>query len=172
MKIKKSILLGLDIICILMLFFIDQYTKKMAVIFLKNGKPITIWKGILELNYLENTGAAFGILQNQRFFFLFTTPIILFVILYMLVKIPIHKKYKKLHVPLVLFFSGGIGNMIDRIKFDYVVDFFKVTFISFPTFNCADIYVTFAYGILFILMFFVYKESDFDFLLFKTKIKK
>ena len=70
---------------------------------------------------------------------------------------------------LSLIAAGAIGNMIDRIRFDYVVDFIYFVLINFPIFNVADIYVTVSTVILVILLLFVYKEEDLSFISFKQK---
>ena len=95
--------------------------------------------------------------------------IILAVILYVLIKVPYQKMYTKLHITLVFIASGAIGNLIDRIRYDYVVDFLYFSLIDFPIFNVADIYVTLSSIILVILLLFVYKETDLEFLSFRTK---
>ena len=80
---------------------------------------------------------------------------------------PDHKKYNNLHILLVLIFSGAIGNMIDRIRLEYVVDFFYFVLIDFPIFNMADIYVSVACVLLAVLMLFVYKDEDLYFIQLK-----
>lgn len=90
-------------------------------------------------------------------------------IVYVLVKAPYQKLYTKLHITLVFIASGAVGNLIDRLRYDYVVDFLYFSLINFPIFNVADIYVTLASFYLVILLLFVYKESDLEFLTFRTK---
>ena len=80
--------------------------------------------------------------------------------------------YSKLHISLILIAAGAIGNLIDRVRLGYVVDFFYFSLINFPVFNVADIYVTVSSFYLVILLLFVYKESDLEFLAFKTKKNK
>lgn len=169
MNKRKAITLGIDFIFLALLILLDQLTKHFAVVYLKDKDSLTLIDGVFELNYLENRGAAFGLLQNQKFFFIFIAVIILMVILYVLIKTPNQNQYIKLHAALVLIASGAIGNMIDRIRFDYVVDFFYFSLINFPIFNVADIYVTVAAVYLIILLLFVYKETDLEFLSLKTK---
>lgn len=169
MKIKKIITLAADVIAILILAAFDQYTKQLAVLHLKDKPAYTIINGILELNYLENKGAAFGLLQNQRIFFIFVAAIILIVIAYILYKAPDRKKYIPAHVLLSLIAAGAIGNMIDRIRLDYVVDFIYIVWINFPIFNVADMYVSFSTAALIFALLFYYKESDLVFISFKQK---
>lgn len=159
----------MDIIGIILLIIADQVTKYQAVLKLKDKPAYIILDGILELNYLENKGAAFGMLQNQKAFFIFVAIVILSVIAYVLYKTPEQKKYYALHILLSLIAAGAIGNMIDRIRFDYVVDFIYIVLINFPIFNVADIYVTFATAALVIMLLFVYKEQDLSFISFKQK---
>ena len=169
MNKRKGILLLIDVIFLAILIFLDQMTKHFAVVSLKGQTPVKLIDGVLEFNYLENRGAAFGMLQNQKFFFIFIAVVILAVIIYVLGNTPNQKKYTKLHIALVLIAAGAIGNMIDRLRFDYVVDFIYFSLINFPIFNVADIYVTCSAIYLVILLLFVYKESDLEFLSLRTK---
>ena len=169
MKSKKKLWLFLDLLGICALVALDQYTKYLAVIHLKDKPAYIIINGVLELNYLENKGAAFGMLQNQKAFFIFVAMVILGVIGYVLFKTPDQKKYRMLHVLLSLIAAGAIGNMIDRIRLNYVVDFIYFVLINFPIFNVADIYVTVSTAALIILLLFVYKENDLSFISFKQK---
>lgn len=168
-KRQKWKLLLFDLIFLIILVAIDQVTKYAAVIKLKNEPAFNIIDGVLQFNYLENRGAAFGMLQNQKIFFVFIAVIFLSVIVYVLYKTPNDKKYRMLHVLLILIAGGAIGNLIDRLRLDYVVDFIYIVLINFPIFNIADMYVTFATAILVIQVLFVYKENDFNFLSFNQK---
>lgn len=169
MNKRRIILLTVDFFLAILFIAADQLTKYYAVLMLKDHAPYSIVDGVFELHYLENNGAAFGILQGQKFFFLFIAAIILSMIFYVLFKMPYQKKYIKLHITLVLIASGAIGNLIDRLRYDYVVDFLYFSLINFPVFNVADIYVTLAAFFLVILLLFVYKESDLEFLSFRAK---
>ena len=88
---------------------------------------------------------------------------------YVLYKMPEEKKYRILHVLLSLIAAGAIGNMIDRIRLDYVVDFIYFVLINFPIFNVADIYVSLSTVALVFLLLFYYKENDLSFISFKQK---
>lgn len=169
MSLKKKLFLILDFLMITVLIFFDQYTKKQAVIYLKDKPAYNLVNGILELNYLENQGAAFGMLPNQKVFFIFVAVVILCVVGYVLIKIPDHKKYTILHFLFSLIVAGSIGNMIDRVRYDYVVDFIYFVRINFPIFNVADIYATVSAVALLFLLLFVYKEGDLYFISFKQK---
>lgn len=169
MNKKKNKLVLFDILFLAMLIAIDQYTKYIAVQKLKNQPAFSIINGVLEFNYLENRGAAFGMLQNQKVFFVFVAIIFLCVIAYVLVKIPQEKKYNRVHILLVLISGGAIGNLTDRLRLNYVVDFIYIVLINFPIFNVADMCVTISTALLIIQVLFVYKEDDFNFLSFKQK---
>lgn len=158
-----------DFILLIVLIALDQFTKYIAVIKLKDKAAFNIIDGVLEFNYLENKGAAFGMFQNQKIFFIFVAVILLGIIIYVLLKMPEGIKYSWLHILLVMLSGGAIGNMIDRIRFDYVVDFIYFSLINFPIFNVADMYVTVSMVIIVLLILFVFREEDFNFLSFKAK---
>lgn len=81
----------MDMILLIILVALDQFTKYIAVLKLKNQAAFSIIDGVLEFNYLENRGAAFGMLQNQKIFFLFVAFIFLMVIVYVLIRVPQEK---------------------------------------------------------------------------------
>ncbi len=164
---KKTKMLLLDAVIAILLLAFDQLTKYLAVTHLKNNPAFVLIDGVLELNYLENRGSAFGMLQNQKFFILFVGVVFLAVILFLLHKLPEDKKFDVVHILLAAVIAGGLGNMIDRIKLDYVVDFISFVLINFPIFNVADCYIVVATILLFILFLFVFTEKDLEFLSFK-----
>lgn len=167
--LKKRWMLLLDALLILLLLALDQWTKHLAVVHLKNSRALSLIDGVLELKYLENRGSAFGILQNQKFFILFVGFVFMAAVLFFLFKLPMAKKFVIVHVLLSAVVAGGTGNMIDRFRFDYVVDFIYFALINFPIFNVADCYIVVSTIGLFILFMFVYKEKDLEFLSFKQK---
>lgn len=166
---KRASLLVTDFMLFVILVIADQLTKHLAVVRLKNQAAYNLINGILEFNYLENRGAAFGVLQNQKYFFVFVALIFIGVIVFVLIKVPTQKKYYSLNILLVMIAAGAVGNMIDRVRYDYVVDFIYLVCIQFPIFNVADIYVTTATMILVFQILFVYKTNDFNFLSFNPK---
>ena len=166
---KRASLLVTDFMLFVILVIADQLTKHLAVVRLKNQAAYNLINGILEFNYLENRGAAFGVLQNQKYFFVFVALIFIGVIVFVLFKVPTQKKYYSLNILLVMIAAGAVGNMIDRVRYDYVVDFIYLVCIQFPIFNVADIYVTTATVILVFQILFVYKTNDFNFLSFNPK---
>lgn len=169
---KSSIVYGIcGLAGILLLTFIDQWTKYLAVLHLKNQESIVLIPGVFQLQYLENHGAAFGILQGQQWIFFLMTIVYLVAAVWIYLRIPKTKKYFPLHIIAVVLTAGALGNFIDRISQGYVVDFFYFSLIDFPIFNVADIYVVLSFIGLAICILFVYKDEDFAFLNLKKKEK-
>ncbi|MBQ9438661.1 MAG: signal peptidase II [Lachnospiraceae bacterium] len=158
---KRAIL---NLFSIIFLVFLDQFSKMQAFRYLKDATSIPLISGVLELRYLENRGAAFGIFQNRMLFFYIATFIVLAAIFYVFLRLPYSNKYLLLNFLLVLITAGAIGNLIDRVRQNYVVDFIYASFIDFPIFNVADIYVTTGTTLLVISVLFYYHDEDFDFL--------
>lgn len=160
---KNWIKYGIGTLAAAVLVGIDQLTKYLATKYLMDG-PFVIWDGVFELHYSTNKGAAFGILQDRRIFFILITCIILGVIIYLFGKIPNTKKYLPLNILCITVFAGALGNFIDRLRLEYVVDFLYFKLINFPVFNVADCYITVSCVAFAVLIFFCYDEKDFDFM--------
>lgn len=152
----------------LILLALDRFTKYLAVTGLKDTPGIDIIPGALRLEYLENTGAAFGVMQGMQSILLVVTVVVLLGILYIYIRIPADRKYLFLRIIAVFIIAGAIGNMIDRFLYNYVVDFIYFSLIDFPVFNVADCYITLSVLLLFILILFYYKDEDLNFI-FKHK---
>lgn len=151
---------------------LDQFSKYLAATDLKQNGPNVLINGVFQLRYLENRGAAFGIMQNKQYFFVIGAVIVLAVITFFYSRMPFTKRYQPLRICAVLLCAGAVGNMIDRIRLDYVIDFFYFNLIDFPIFNVADCYVVVACIAFVLLILFYYKEdSDFDFLSLKKSQK-
>ena len=150
-----------------LLVALDQVTKGMAVKCLKGQEAFTLWEGVFEFRYLENRGAAFGMLQGQRVFFLFTGVIVLLVVIYLLGHMSKEKRYWPIRLIAICILSGAWGNMIDRLCLGYVVDFFYFRLIDFPIFNVADIYVSVGTAVLVVLMLLYYKDEELNHLLIR-----
>ena len=108
---KKMFFIDLLITIIGVLF--DQFTKHLAVLRLKDQAPVSLIPGALELRYLENRGAAFGILQNQKIFFVLMTSLILLACIYALWRMPAARKYTMLHI-LGAIFDGRSARQFPR----------------------------------------------------------
>ena len=139
-------MLILGIIAIVVLVSLDQFVKYLTVTHLML-KPIVLIENVFELTYVENKGAAWSILENQIWFFILMTVIILALIAYAFYKKMIYTKLGQ--ISLVLICAGAIGNLIDRITHGYVIDMFSFKLINFPVFNVADICIVCG-GILFV----------------------
>lgn len=162
MKRNRNTLVILDIVIIAVLVFFDQLTKQWAVVRLKDNEGIELIKGVLKFYYLPygNTGAAFGILSGHRILFLCISLTVVVVIMFVLFRLPADGKFRILRIMLVLIAAGGVGNMIDRFRLSYVIDFIYFYLINFPIFNVADCYVTVATIVTALLIIFKYKEDD------------
>ncbi|MBR6622438.1 MAG: signal peptidase II [Ruminococcus sp.] len=108
---------------------------------------------IFDLTYLENKGAIFGSMAGQRWFLVGFTSLVILAGIFVLFRYM--KRSKLLSTAIALFIAGGIGNLIDRIRFGYVVDMFELKLFKFAIFNFADICVTFAFVMILIYAIFI-----------------
>lgn len=153
-----------SLISVIVLTIFDQWTKWLAVDKLKDQEPIVLISKVFELNYTENRGAAFGMLQDQRLFFLIMTVVVLLGVLLLFYRMPFERYYLPMRGLFVVFAAGTVGNLIDRVFLGYVVDFFYISLIDFPVFNVADIFITGSLALFVLLILFKYKEEDLDFI--------
>ncbi|MFB0971403.1 MAG: signal peptidase II [Neofamilia sp.] len=142
-------------VCILL----DQLTKYLVVEFIKGSKPLVIVEELLSFVYVENRGAAFGILQNKKWLFIVVTIISVAALLYLFL---FH--YKKMSTWLIVSLSfvlgGTIGNFIDRMRLDYVVDFISVRIMNrydFAVFNVADSFIVI--GAIMLIIHIIFLDS-------------
>lgn len=156
-------------ICVLVA--LDQWTKWLAVIHLKGKGPYVLIDGILEFYYFENRGAAFGTMQNKQILFYILTPIILIILVWLFSKLPRKKRFFPFRIFSVILAAGAVGNLIDRVVNQYVIDFVYVVAIDFPIFNVADCYITISAIVLILLYLFYYKEEELQ-EIFPAKEKK
>lgn len=106
---------------VIVLIILDQLIKYLIVSNMFLGESIPIIPHLLHLTYILNPGAAFGILENQRFFFILIAIILICTIIYFYPKII--KLNKSFQLGIAMLFSGAIGNMIDRIFIGKVIDY-------------------------------------------------
>ncbi|SFI16353.1 signal peptidase II [Tindallia magadiensis] len=139
-------------VIIFITILLDQLSKRFAVLYLKELEQIPVIEGFFHLRYLENRGAAFGLLQDRQLFFLVITTLIVGWIFWFLVKNP--NMNRLLVISLSLISGGAIGNFIDRLFFGYVVDFFD--FLVWPVFNIADIAIVIGQVL---LIYFIIKDK-------------
>ncbi|MDD7543047.1 MAG: signal peptidase II [Peptoniphilaceae bacterium] len=134
----------------------DQISKWAAAKYLAGGNDISVIGNFLKLHYLENRGAAFGILQGKMIFFVLITIFAVGLLIYLLRKEKNASIWFQIGIALILF--GALGNFIDRIRLGYVIDFIKldlVSFYEFPIFNVADIGVTIGTAIVILYELFI-----------------
>ena len=120
---------------VVFIIVLDQLSKFAALNYLKEISDFPLIEGIFHLTYVENRGAAFGLFQNQKLFFIVTTTIVISAIIYYL--LTTKKIMLPLRLGLYLIAGGAIGNLIDRVRFGYVIDYFHLVD-RFPVFNIAD----------------------------------
>ncbi len=135
---------------------LDQLSKNAAIKYLKGAGSHIIIPNFFRLTYVENFGAAFGILQNKKIFFIIITCVVVISLSFFLIK-----NYYKINIfmrlGLGMLLGGTIGNFIDRVRFGYVVDFFSFRLFNiyeFPVFNIADIAIVIGTFIILILILF------------------
>lgn len=139
----------------------DIFTKRIAVAALSGGTSIPIIKNVFHLTYVENRGIAFGAFSGGRTFFIIVSIIMIAVLFIYLYKTPRAKRTVLQKSSLALVIGGAVGNLIDRIRLGYVIDFFDFRLIDFPVFNVADIAVCIGVGMLMIhLIFFDDNSKD------------
>lgn len=141
---------------------VDQLTKWLTVTYLQD-EPITLIPGFLELTYLENRGAAFGMMQGGRWLFVAFTTAVMLVLLGLLL-FGKFRSYRLFNISMILIVAGGLGNLIDRVAQGFVVDmihvFWEAIGFNFPVFNFADCCVVIGSVILLIFFFFFYDEKQ------------
>lgn len=142
------------------LLLVDQFSKYWAVTHLKNQPPLRFLNDWLELYYLENHGAAWGILTGKTIFLIVVTAIVLLVLFVIYFRLPIIKQHRLMRAALMLIASGAVGNLLDRILHQYVIDFIYVKVIDFPVFNVADIYVTIGAFLFAVIVLFTKEEAE------------
>ena len=142
MKKNKLVFTSFFLIIMCFLFLLDIWTKDLAEKYLMGQEDIILIPNVLCLHYLENTGAAFGILKGQMIIFYILTLAICIGIVIFIWKLPLEKKSLLPAISGLLLLSGALGNLKDRVNLHYVVDFIYFSLIDFPVFNVADIYVT------------------------------
>lgn len=148
------------IILTIAILIIDQLTKIIAIDNLKDGNTINIVGDFVNLTYVENYGAGFGILQNARWLFIIVTIAIIIAMIYFA---KTNKNNTMLKISVYILLGGAIGNLVDRILRGYVVDFIDIRFgelYDFPVFNIADIAVVIGAILLAVAIFKQEKEKE------------
>ncbi len=164
MNIKPKLPIFLS--TVISVIVLDQWTKILTLQKFRLGESLPIIQGFFDLTYVRNKGAAFGFLADsppifRDNFFLLVPIVALFVISIVILKLPDTQKWTLLAFSLV--FSGAIGNLIDRARLGFVVDFLDFHYkevYHWPAFNVADSAIVVGVGILFVLSFFKENETQ------------
>ncbi len=156
-KSIKSIVLS--VVLVFSLVAIDQIIKYFVIEYLKPVKTYDFIKGFIRFRYLENEGALFGSFSAYTAVLTVVSIILLIITIFFLLS---QKKESKIVTSmLLLMISGGIGNIIDRLRFQYVVDYIEPLFVNFAVFNFADCLITVGAFVLFIYLFIdIFKGED------------
>lgn len=136
----------------------DQITKHLAVSYLTDIGSIPLVQNVFHLTYVENRGIAFGLFSGGRIIFIAVSIILLAALTVIMYKTPKIQRTVWQKAGTALIFAGAIGNIADRIRLGYVIDFFDFRLINFPVFNVADIAV--CVGAAMILIHFLFSGSD------------
>lgn len=115
---------------------LDQVSKYLAVTYLTQIDTFPVINNVLHFTYVENRGAAFGMLSNHRWVFMAASVVGIIALIVWLVLAKVKSRWLQCAIALVI--GGGIGNMIDRVRLEYVIDFIDCRFIDFYVFNIAD----------------------------------
>ncbi|RXM71484.1 signal peptidase II [Clostridium tetani] len=150
----------MEIIIIVLGIILDRVTKLWAIERLSIGEDIVVIKDFFSFSYLENRGAAFGIFKDKQLFLISITMVAILLMMFYLFINKTNPKILKISLSLII--SGAIGNLIDRIKYRYVVDFIFFHYkdkYHFPIFNIADVLVSLG---TILLIIFIIKEDGYE----------
>lgn len=162
MNKKKLILLSLITLFVIVL---DQVTKGYILKEFQHGESVDVIKNYFNITYVRNPGAAFGIFRDlepslREWFFLLMPPFAMGIIFFMLQSTPNEEKIKK--ISLCAIFGGALGNYIDRVRFQYVVDFLDFHYFdkwAWPAFNVADISIVCGVSVLILMELQLMKQE-------------
>lgn len=137
---------------------IDQIVKYLVRAHIPLGGSVPFIPWLLDLTYVQNTGAAFSLLRSHTWLLTLTSAVVVLVMCWLIVKGFFKNALGRWAAALVL--AGGMGNLIDRAVFGYVTDMFQTTFMDFAVFNVADCCITIGVPLLFLyVMLYVGKDE-------------
>ncbi len=119
----------------------DQFTKYLTVANIALYEDVPFLPGLLQLTYVQNTGAAFSSFEGQQWMFALIFAVFTGLVFWEYFKKPMGFTTLERWC-IAAIYGGGLGNMIDRVRFGYVVDMIETTFMEFPVFNVADCFIT------------------------------
>ena len=136
----------------------DQITKYLVLVHIPLYEQVEFIPKVLGLTYVQNFGAAFSSFQGMQW---------LFALIFVAFTVGVVWEYRKKALPFTTFdrwciaavYGGGLGNMIDRVRFGYVVDMIETKFMDFPVFNVADCFIT--CGCILLAVHLVFFNRDF-----------
>lgn len=143
---------------------VDQIIKYFVTVYLQPLGSVTVIDNFFNLTYVENNGVAFGMFSDMRWVFVALTSVLLFVIIFIMFKK--RPKGKMFYIAAGLIIGGGIGNLIDRIFYGYVIDYLSLSFFP-PVCNFADYCITI--GTVLLIIYLLFFSNVFD---SSKKVKK
>ena len=136
----------------------DQAVKFAVRAHIPLGRSVPFLPGIMDLTYVQNTGAAFSILERHTWLLTLTSAAVVLVMCWLIVRGFFQNALGRASAALVL--AGGVGNLIDRAVFGFVTDMFQTTFMDFAIFNVADCCITVGVPLLFLyVLLYVGKDE-------------
>lgn len=149
-------IIGLMALFVAGIVITDQVTKYLTVTHIALYQDVPVIDGLFHFTYIQNTGAAFSSFEGQHWLFALIFLVFTVLVLWEYFKKPLPlKPFERWCVAAI--YGGGLGNMIDRVRFGYVVDMLDTVFVNFPVFNVADIFITCGSILLFGHLFFFNK---------------
>lgn len=136
---------------------VDQIIKYFVTVYLQPLGSVTVIDNFFNLTYVENNGVAFGMFSDMRWVFVALTSVLLFVIIFIMFKK--RPKGKMFYIAAGLIIGGGIGNLIDRIFYGYVIDYLSLSFFP-PVCNFADYCITI--GTVLLIIYLLFFSNVFD----------
>ena len=143
---------------IFVIIAVDQIIKFLVLNTLAIGQTVPLIDGVFHFTYVRNFGAAFSILQNRQEFLIIVTGLVMIVILIYLLKNAKHFDSLAI-ISLSMIVGGGVGNIIDRVRYGFVVDYLDFRLIHFPVFNFADCCIVVGAIMMLLYVFFMAKEN-------------
>ncbi len=160
---KKNLIFAIGLFVFIILF--DQLTKLLVVHNMELNDSVPLISDVFEIHYIQNTGMAWGLFSGKTWLLAIVSGVMLVALIYVYHNISEGRYYRLLRILLICIVGGAYGNLLDRLRLGYVVDFLYFKLINFPVFNVADIFVTVSVILLIILMIFKYKGNDLDVML-------
>ena len=151
-------------VCAGLLVALDLLLKNWSAANLQGQPDRVLVPGFLGLTYLENPGAAFGLLggfQHGRPILIVVSSLLMLGVMWYFHILPGERRFWFLRVPLIMIFAGGVGNLYDRVALGAVRDMLEFLFVRFPIFNLADVFITTGAVGFFAVSLFLVKDIPF-----------